>query len=111
MRNNMTIMRMYHHFLQAFVNLWRLAFARITGFRVLSLLDFNVILYRLREKLAGEKKKKFQTNSLLLFTIFMLVPNTLIGKNPTFGMKTQHLFPLLKAQRKSSDTYKISTAK
>lgn len=32
-------------------------------------------------------------------------------KNPTFEMKTQHLFPLLKAQQKYSDTHKISTAK
>lgn len=99
---------MYHHFLQAFANLWTLAFARRTGFRVLGMLDFNVILYRFLDR---ENQRKCQTNSLLLFTIFMLVPNILRAKNPTFGMKTQHLFCLFKAQHKSSDTYKIFIAK
>lgn len=80
MRNNMTIMHlyMYHHFLLAFSNLWILAFASITGFRFLGLLDFTVTLYRLFKKLT--ENKDFETNSLLLFTIFMVVSNILIRK-------------------------------
>lgn len=74
----MTIMHlyMYHHFLQAFSNLWILVFASITGFRFLGLLDFTVTLYRLFKKLT--ENKDFETNSLLLFTIFMVVSNILI---------------------------------
>lgn len=73
MRNIVTIMYLHlcHHFLQAFLNLWIFAFASITSFRFLGLVDFTVTLNRLFQKLT-ENKKEIKPGSLLLFTIFML---------------------------------------